>query len=93
MVCRWNFYWSLVARILAWIYCLGIKRLKVRVMISLTESEYIEACNNYQGICLACEALQDGVEPDAEGYECESCGEHKVTGIEEALLMGELDIS
>lgn len=61
-------------------------------MITITVSEYKEACDNYQGICLACEECQDSVEPDAEGYLCDSCGEHQVIGMEEALLMGELDI-
>ena len=37
-------------------------------MATLTKAEYEEACDSYQGICLACEELQDGVEPDAEGY-------------------------
>lgn len=62
-------------------------------MVTLTEAEYKEACDNYQGICLECEELQDGVEPDAENYECESCGAFEVMGIEEALLMGEIDIA
>jgi hypothetical protein len=33
-----------------------------------------------------------GVEPDARGYECECCGKHRVYGLEEALLMGVIDI-
>ena len=61
-------------------------------MATLTKAEYEEACDSYQGICLACEELQDGVEPDAEGYECESCGAFEVMGIEEALLMGEIEV-
>lgn len=30
------------------------------------------------GFCLACGNEQEGCEPDAHGYECEACGEHKV---------------
>ena len=39
------------------------------------------------GICFACGAEADGVEPDARRYECEACGEHRVYGCEEAALM------
>ena len=38
------------------------------------------------GFCLACGAEAYGVEPDARGYECESCGAKKVYGAEELLL-------
>jgi hypothetical protein len=47
----------------------------------------IEADDNL-GFCLACGAEAYCVEPDARKYECESCGEHKVYGAEELLLMG-----
>jgi hypothetical protein len=40
------------------------------------------------GFCLACGAERDGCEPDARNYECEVCGEMKVFGAEEILLMG-----
>ena len=40
------------------------------------------------GFCLACGAEAFGVEPDARKYECEVCGESKVYGAEEILLMG-----
>ena len=39
------------------------------------------------GICLACGEDQEGCEPDARNYECESCGEHKVFGAEEVVMM------
>lgn len=38
------------------------------------------------GFCIACGAEADGVEPDAEGYECEVCGEPAVYGAEELLM-------
>lgn len=38
------------------------------------------------GFCTACGAEADGCEPDARGYECESCGAKKVYGAEELLL-------
>ena len=40
------------------------------------------------GFCLACGEEQEGCEPDARGYECESCGARKVFGASEVLLMG-----
>ena len=39
------------------------------------------------GFCIACGEEQDGCEPDARRYECESCGAKKVYGDEELLLM------
>jgi anaerobic ribonucleoside-triphosphate reductase len=39
------------------------------------------------GFCLACGADHNACEPDAEGYECYECGEHKVAGAEQVLLM------
>lgn len=38
------------------------------------------------GFCLACGEEADGCEPDARGYECESCGERKVYGAAELLM-------
>ena len=40
------------------------------------------------GICLACGFEQDGCEPDAENYTCESCGESTVMGAEQILISG-----
>lgn len=39
------------------------------------------------GICLACGAEAEGVEPDACNYACEACGEAQVLGCEEAVLL------
>jgi hypothetical protein len=60
----------------------------VRVICTLEELE--EGCN---GGCIACGEIQYGyVEPDARQYECESCGEKKVYGLEELLVMGMVDL-
>lgn len=32
------------------------------------------------GVCFECGHVQDGVEPDAEGYSCEECGKPAVNG-------------
>lgn len=39
------------------------------------------------GFCVACGEEADGCEPDARRYECEFCGEHKVYGADEILMM------
>ncbi len=44
-----------------------------------------------QGICCKCGDTQGGVEPDAAGYTCESCGEPAVMGFEDALLQLEFN--
>ncbi len=54
-------------------------------MPQMTASEYGEVDGG--GFCLACGSEASGVEPDARKYECESCGAHKVYGIEELLMM------
>lgn len=59
--------------------------------IAMTEQTYTELCNESGGVCLACSALvYGGTEPDAEDYECEECGAHKVQGIENALICGNI---
>jgi hypothetical protein len=42
---------------------------------------------DYIGFCLACGFEQEGVEPDARRYTCESCGAKKVYGAQELLIM------
>ena len=54
-----------------------------------TTAQLLEAVqdDDNSGFCLACGAQAYGVEPDARRYECEECGERKVYGAEECLLM------
>jgi hypothetical protein len=59
---------------------------------TMTTAEYHEASEGYEGRCISCGDPAYGVEPDARGYECESCEEHAVYGIEELLFMGLIDI-
>ena len=42
--------------------------------------------DNCIGFCTTCGEEQYGCEPDARGYECESCGEATVFGAEELLI-------
>lgn len=39
------------------------------------------------GICVSCGKDADQVEPDAEGYTCEVCGEDSVFGAEQLLFL------
>jgi hypothetical protein len=52
-----------------------------QLMTAIESEEYI-------GFCLACGAEQDGVEPDARGYDCDTCDAPRVYGAEELLMMG-----
>jgi hypothetical protein len=47
-----------------------------------------EAMNDDDGGCLACGEFTGGCEPDARKYECEHCGEFRVFGAEELILLG-----
>jgi Zn finger protein HypA/HybF involved in hydrogenase expression len=49
--------------------------------------KHIKASSN-KGYCLACGKLAHNVEPDARKYTCEKCGNPKVYGAEELLMMG-----
>jgi hypothetical protein len=52
------------------------------------EEEYRTVHDAGVGFCLACgEEADSGVEPDARQYPCETCGQRKVYGLEELLLM------
>lgn len=67
---------------------------KIKIHESVTASRVTELVERQQtslddpGICLSCGEEADGVEPDAEGYECESCGRRAVFGAEQILLCG-----
>lgn len=59
----------------------------------MTEDEYRENVNDYNGFCLACGECRFGeTEGDARNYPCESCEENKVFGTEELLVMGLIEI-
>ena len=60
-------------------------------MKTITEDEYNDACRNNEGWCTECEDFTT-VEPDAEGYECNVCGEYKVMGAEDAMMSGAFEL-
>ena len=57
---------------------------KTQFMLSLEEAQELD--ENMDGFCLACGNTQSA-EPDAVRYECETCGEKKVFGASELILM------
>lgn len=60
--------------------------------ILMTEQEYHEHVDAYDGVCLSCKEVRYGnTEGDAENYDCESCGKKAVMGIELALVAGHID--
>ncbi len=55
--------------------------------------EYQRLRDEDGGICRSCgNIVEGGCEPDAERYPCDSCGENQVFGIEQAVLIGFLDL-
>ena len=62
--------------------------------IVMSSEEYLDHDDNMDGLCLNClEWTDGGCEPDARYYECESCGQPKVHGAQEAMMMGMIEIS
>jgi hypothetical protein len=64
----------------------------MKLHASITSERVIEAIkrgNNTTdnpGICVSCGEDQEGCEPDAERYKCETCGQMAVYGAEQLLL-------
>lgn len=60
---------------------------------NLTEDQILDAVERQMlgtdnpGFCLACGEEAFDCEPDARGYECDACGERKVYGAAEILMM------
>ena len=44
--------------------------------------EYNALCNQYCGICLNYGEIDDGIEPDAEGYHCPCCDSDSVASVD-----------
>ena len=49
--------------------------------------EYLELEEQHFGLCLVCGEESDSCEPDAANYVCVSCGERKVFGTANLLMM------
>lgn len=64
----------------------------LNAMLKTIKCSAEEVQDGSNGACLACGEIQCGVEPDARGHICESCGQPKVYGLEELLFMGLIDL-
>ena len=60
----------------------------------MNEAEFREYRDGYDGFCTDCNDVTryGGTEPDAENYECHECGADKAMGIENAMIMGLIEI-
>lgn len=67
--------------------------MKHRQPIQITEAQYADLNENYGGFCIACHDETYGVEPDAQQYQCESCGARAVYGVEELLIRGLIEFA
>lgn len=62
--------------------------------IECTIYEAHEYDDELYGFCTKCGMFEPEIaEPDAEGYECEECGEMSVMGFAEALFQGHVIIT
>lgn len=61
------------------------KSITAERILPLAESQMFGLEN--PGVCLACGAERDGCEPDASGYECYECGENKVMGATDLMMI------
>jgi hypothetical protein len=63
-------------------------------LITMNRADYSAHVRDSDGLCVACGAYTaGGVEPDADSYECEECGEPKVMGFENALIDGWIEVT
>jgi hypothetical protein len=64
-------------------------------IIKLTDEDYWRLSNRGAGLCRSCGDLDDSgcVEPDARHYRCEACDEREVFGLEEAMVMGLVEVT
>jgi hypothetical protein len=58
-------------------------------MIKVTASQVSEGT---LGACIKCKNIQEGCEPDARRYECDVCEQNTVYGLEELLIMGQIEL-
>lgn len=65
----------------------------MKIHESITNDRLLDAAERSQttldnpGFCVYCGEEQDGCEPDARRYVCESCGKRGVYGAEELMMM------
>lgn len=62
--------------------------------MKLTVEQYKQAEDDMADFCTQCKAIVNhgSVEPDAQEYVCEECGEPRVMGVPEALIQDLIEI-
>jgi len=60
--------------------------------LKMTKFYYMILRGQYRGICMHCGAEKGRCEPDARYYPCDECENKSVFGIEELVIMDELQI-
>lgn len=63
--------------------------------MTISIEEYQEAEEENAGFCTDCKKIVNhgSVEPDAQNYKCEDCGEMTVFGIPEAFIQELIDLN
>ena len=58
-------------------------------MIKMTENEFIDKSESFNGICLSCkEETYGSIDIDTHCEKCEACGSNRVCSYEQALILG-----
>lgn len=62
--------------------------------MKMSVEDYENDVVEFNGYCKACDKVTTfgGVEADARGYECDVCHGKTVLGIEEAIMMGHIEV-
>lgn len=58
----------------------------------LTPNQYLTQEENHQGICLRCGSWVANTDPGAARVRCSRCGCNTLHGVEQALLLGAVQI-
>ena len=62
--------------------------------MEMSMEEYYDASDSHEGYCTKCKELTcDMCEPYAENYPCPDCENNSVMGIENAMLLGYIEIT
>lgn len=61
----------------------------------MTTEEYHMYCDEFAGYCPECDDMtrECDTEPDATEYECPVCEKNTCMGVEEALMLGHLQVN
>lgn len=66
----------------------AVSRIHGSVTLDRVLELHEEHSDEFPGLCLSCGEDARGVEPDAERYRCDFCGERSVYGVEQIAILG-----